>query len=134
MMMRSALYQTNTLSWIFIVLVHCNNSPQINMSHYSDTLSGGNQSFSFMLRIQRRSNKYQCCSLWLDPIGARTHDIPHQRRACYPLHHRCGCLFKKNIYKGQYLTYSYSRFNYRENNAMFIMLPFTNNWLWWRLQ
>jgi hypothetical protein len=27
MMMRSTLYQTNTLSWIFILLAHWNNSP-----------------------------------------------------------------------------------------------------------
>jgi hypothetical protein len=32
MMMRSALYQTNTLSWIFIVLAPWNNSLQIDMS------------------------------------------------------------------------------------------------------
>jgi len=39
MMMRSALYQTNTLSWIFIVLAHWNNSPLIDMLPHSDTLS-----------------------------------------------------------------------------------------------
>ena len=45
MMMRSILYKTNTLSWIFIVLAH---SPQIDMSSHSDTLSWfwANQSFS----------------------------------------------------------------------------------------
>ena len=32
MMMRSALYWTNTLSWIFIVLAHWNNSPRVDMS------------------------------------------------------------------------------------------------------
>ena len=31
LMMRSTLYQTNTLSWIFIVLAHWNNSPRIDM-------------------------------------------------------------------------------------------------------
>jgi hypothetical protein len=35
MMMRSTLYQTNTLSWIFIVLTHWNNSLQIDMSLHS---------------------------------------------------------------------------------------------------
>ena len=30
--MISALYQTNTLSWIFIVLVDCENSPQVEIS------------------------------------------------------------------------------------------------------
>ena len=39
MMMRSALYQTNTLSWIFIVLAHWNNSPRVDMSPLLDTLS-----------------------------------------------------------------------------------------------
>ena len=32
MMMRSAMCYTNTLSWIFIVLTHGNNSPRIDMS------------------------------------------------------------------------------------------------------
>ena len=31
--------ETNTLSWIFIVLTHRNNNPQIDMSLHSDTLS-----------------------------------------------------------------------------------------------
>jgi hypothetical protein len=39
MVMRSALYLTNMLSWIFIVLAHWNNSLQIDMSPHSDTLS-----------------------------------------------------------------------------------------------
>ena len=34
MMMRSALYETNMLSWIFIVLAHWNNSPRIDMSFH----------------------------------------------------------------------------------------------------
>ena len=33
-------------------------------------------------------NKYQFYSLWLDPTGARTHDLPHSRRARWPLRHR----------------------------------------------
>ena len=32
MMVRSALYKTNTLSWICIVLAHWNNNPRIDMS------------------------------------------------------------------------------------------------------
>ena len=39
MMMMSDLYYTNTLSTIIIVLAHRNNSPRINMSLHSDTLS-----------------------------------------------------------------------------------------------
>jgi hypothetical protein len=39
MMMRSALYYTNTLSCIFfIVLAHWNNSPRVDLSLHSDTL------------------------------------------------------------------------------------------------
>ena len=38
MMMRSALYSTNMLSWIFIVLAHWNNSLRIDISPHSDTL------------------------------------------------------------------------------------------------
>jgi hypothetical protein len=37
--MRSALYLINMLSWIFILLVHRNNCPRVNMSLHSDTLS-----------------------------------------------------------------------------------------------
>ena len=37
-MMRSALYYTNMLRWILIVLVPWNNSLQIDMSPYSDIL------------------------------------------------------------------------------------------------
>jgi hypothetical protein len=45
MMMRSIL------SWIFIVLVHWNNSPQIDMSPHSDTLPWfrANQFLVFLL-------------------------------------------------------------------------------------
>ena len=39
MMIRSTLYQTNTLSWILIVLVHWNNNRRIDISPHSDTLS-----------------------------------------------------------------------------------------------
>jgi hypothetical protein len=39
MMMMFVLFSTNTLSWIFIVLAHWNNSPQVYMSLHSDTLS-----------------------------------------------------------------------------------------------
>ena len=39
MMMRCALYWTNTLSWVFfIVLAHWDNSPRVDMSLHSDTL------------------------------------------------------------------------------------------------
>ena len=37
MMMRSALFLTNTMSWIWIVLAHWNNNPRVEMLLYSDT-------------------------------------------------------------------------------------------------
>ena len=54
MIMRSALYETNTLSWFCIVLAHWNNSPQICMSPHSDTLSWfrANQSLLFLLMLR----------------------------------------------------------------------------------
>jgi len=39
MMMRSVLYNTKTLNWVFIVLAHWNNSPCIDMSLHLNTLS-----------------------------------------------------------------------------------------------
>ena len=38
-------------------------------------------SLSLMLCAWRRSNKYQFHSLWFDPTRARTHYLPHSRRA-----------------------------------------------------
>jgi hypothetical protein len=51
MMMSSALFYTNTLSWSFIVVGHWNNSPRVDMSLHSDTLSWirANQSLLFFL-------------------------------------------------------------------------------------
>ena len=51
MMMRSSLFYTYTLSWIFIVLAHWNNSLRVDMSLHSDTLFWiqANQSFFFLL-------------------------------------------------------------------------------------
>jgi hypothetical protein len=43
-MNRSLCTKTNTLSWIFTVLAHWNNSPRIDMSLHSDTLSWFNLS------------------------------------------------------------------------------------------
>ena len=55
MMMRSALYQTNTLSlsWICIVLAHCKHSLLKDMSPHSDSLSRfrANQSLLFLLNV-----------------------------------------------------------------------------------
>ena len=53
MMMRSAFYLTNTLSWIFIVPAWCNTSPQVDMSLHSGTLFWfrANQSLLFLLNV-----------------------------------------------------------------------------------
>jgi len=61
MMMGFALYKTNTLSWIIIVLVHWNNSLQIDRSPYSDTLSWfrANQSLFFLVNVDCLAEKQQ---------------------------------------------------------------------------
>jgi hypothetical protein len=61
MMMRSGLYLTNTLSWIFIVLAHWNNSPQVDMLPHADTLSWfqANQSLLFLLNAECLAEKQQ---------------------------------------------------------------------------
>ena len=60
-MMKSALFQTNTLSWIFIVLAHWNNSPRVDMSLHSDTLFWfwANQSLLFLLNAACLVEKQQ---------------------------------------------------------------------------
>ena len=72
MMLRSALYKTYTLGWIFIVPAHWKNSLWIDMSPHSDKLFWfwANQSLLFLLSATyRKSNKYQFHCLWFDPIG-----------------------------------------------------------------
>ena len=61
MMMRSALFLTNTLSWILIVLAHWNNSPRIDMSLHLDTLFWfrSNQSLLFLLNAACLAEKKQ---------------------------------------------------------------------------
>ena len=56
-----ALYKGNTLSWIFIVLAHWNNSPRIHISPHSDTTSWfrANQSLLFLLNAVSLSGKQQ---------------------------------------------------------------------------
>ena len=65
-MMRSALYLNNTLSWIFIVLAHWNNSQRIDMSSHSDTSSWfrDNQSLLFLLNAACLAEKQQILFLW----------------------------------------------------------------------
>jgi hypothetical protein len=51
MMMRSDLYYTNTL---FLVLTHRNNSPQIDMSPHSETLSWFQANKSLLLCLAEK--------------------------------------------------------------------------------
>ena len=71
MMMLSALYYTKTLSWIFIVLAHWNNSPRIDTSLHSDTLSWfrANQSLLFLLNAAYLAEKLSgLIRLGLEPM------------------------------------------------------------------
>ena len=94
MMMRSALYQTNTLAgflqYQLTETTVCGYTCRSTLIHYPDSKPTSLCSFSLMQHTQRRSNKYQFCSLWFDPIRTRTHDLPHSRQARKPLHHQCG--------------------------------------------
>jgi len=51
--MISASYYINTLSSMFVVLVHCNNSPLIEMSHHAGTLSQFRVNVSLFLTSKR---------------------------------------------------------------------------------
>jgi hypothetical protein len=61
MMVMSALYETNMLSWIFIVLAHWNNIPRIDMSPHMDTLSWfqANQFWLLLLKVVCFAKKQQ---------------------------------------------------------------------------
>ena len=61
MIIISALYYINTLSWIFIALDHRNNNPRADMSLYLDTLSWfrANQSLPFLLNTACLAEKQQ---------------------------------------------------------------------------
>ena len=82
----------------FVLYQHWNNSPRIDMSPHWVALScfRANQYLLFLLIAVclARSNKYQFHSLWFDPIGPRTHDLPHSRWARYLSYRRCGSLFE----------------------------------------
>jgi hypothetical protein len=80
-MMIPALYQTNMVSLIFIVLGHWGNSSRVDLSLHSRTLSQPVQfSYSLILRALRRGTKYQFHSLWFDPTEARSDELSHTRR------------------------------------------------------
>jgi hypothetical protein len=61
MMMRSALFYSNTLSWIFIVLDHWNNGSRIDMSLHSNTLFWSSEptSLLFLLNAACLAEKQQ---------------------------------------------------------------------------
>ena len=61
-----ALYWTNMLSWIFIVLAHRTNSPWIEM-HYSNSEPTSLCSCFLILHGWRKSNKYKFYSNWFWP-------------------------------------------------------------------
>jgi hypothetical protein len=59
MVMMFALYLTNTLSWILLVLADWNNSPQVEMSLHSDNIFWlpAKQSLLFLLNAACLANK-----------------------------------------------------------------------------
>ena len=82
------------------MLAHWNNSPRKDMSLHSDTVfcSRSKQSLLLLLHTACLGEKQQIPIL---QSLARTHDLPHLRRARYPLHHWCGSGTEWNSYKNQ---------------------------------
>ena len=73
MMIRSALYLTNTLSWIFIVLAQWKKNPRVEMSLRSDILTWFRSHQSLLLTpFCILSSKYQLYTLWIDPAMPRS--------------------------------------------------------------
>ena len=70
-----ALYYT--LSWIFIVLAHWNNSWRVDMSfhtrtYYHDYEPNSLCIYSLMLHAWRRNSRHQFYYYWFDPTGTRS--------------------------------------------------------------
>ena len=90
MTMMSALYQTNTLSWILFNsgrhvapighIIPIPSQPVFALTLQCSILSGEAIHTTFIVFNE-----------------SRTHDIPHSRRACYPVHHRCGLHTNKGL-------------------------------------
>jgi hypothetical protein len=78
MMMMSALFLTNALSWIFIVQTHWNNSPQVEMLFHSDTLFWFRTNLSFLLLMYNEKATNTNFIVWYDTTRART-KIFHSR-------------------------------------------------------
>ena len=54
-----------------------------NRSHYTDTRPTSHSSTSIMLSTKQKSSYYHFSSLWYDPAGVRTHDLPHASQMLY---------------------------------------------------
>jgi hypothetical protein len=69
-----------TIEFNFIVLVHWNNSPLVDMSFHSGTVSWfrANKSLLLLLNDSCLAEKQPINSLRFVQIGARTHDLPHE--------------------------------------------------------
>ena len=87
MMMRSALYYTNTLSYIFMVLAHWNNSPRVHIAPLGHIIPIPSQpvfaltSECCMLNGEATNTNFIVLHiLWFDPTGARTYDLPRRAR------------------------------------------------------
>ena len=67
---------TRPICLFSIVLACLNNSLRIASFRHPDSEPTNLWSFSLILHTKQRSNKYQFHSLWLDPIGTQTHNLP----------------------------------------------------------
>jgi hypothetical protein len=76
----STLYYTNTLSWILIVLAHWNSNPGRHAASLGHIILIPRQAdfapspWRSMFSGEIRNTNF---SLWFDPTGVRTHDLPH---------------------------------------------------------
>ena len=99
MMRVSALYQINTLSFIFqcqhTETTICEWTCRSSWTHYHHSEPASHCSYSLILDAQRKSSKCQFYSHWIDPTRSRTHHLLHSRRTRQSLHHRCDLHHKK---------------------------------------
>jgi hypothetical protein len=69
-----SLHYTNTLIWIFIVVTHWNNSPLVDMSLNSDTLSRFRSYQSLHLFLNAANTNFILTQSGVEPIIYRTLD------------------------------------------------------------
>jgi len=91
-MMKSDLYLTITLSWIFIVLAHWNNSLPVDMSFHLDTLSWFRANQYLILHLNtscciNRETAITNFSFWFDPTKTQTYHTwdKHMLTITFPL-------------------------------------------------